>query len=126
MWRMLQQDEPEDYVISTGVTNTVRDFVNWSFEEVNIDIEWRGTGIEEKGYNKKTGELLIEVDPQYFLPAEVDFLLGDSAKARTNLCWEPTYTVREMCKEMVASDIEKFQKQEILKKHGYEILHQYM
>jgi GDPmannose 4,6-dehydratase len=125
MWRMLQQDEPEDYVISTGEASTVRDFINWSFEEVGIELDWQWSWVDEKGYDKKTGKILVEVDPQYFRPAEVDFLLGDSTKARKNLCWEPTYTVREMCKEMVASDIDRFRKQEILKKHGYEILAQY-
>ncbi|MDD2870849.1 MAG: GDP-mannose 4,6-dehydratase [Candidatus Gracilibacteria bacterium] len=125
MWLMLQQEKCEDYVISTGETNTVRDFVNWSFEEVGINIEWRGKGIEEKGYNKKTGECIVEVDSRYFRPAEVDFLLGDSTKARKELGWIPKYSVRDMCKEMVASDVEKFRKQEILKNHGYEILEQY-
>ncbi|PID87557.1 GDP-mannose 4,6-dehydratase [Candidatus Gracilibacteria bacterium] len=125
MYLMLQQEKPQDYVISTGVTNTVRDFVNWSFEEIGVELEWKGSGVDEKGYNKKTGECLVEVDPRYFRPAEVDFLLGDSSRARKELGWIPKYTVREMCKEMVASDIELFKKQEILKNHGYEILEQY-
>ncbi len=125
MWRMLQQDVPDDYVIATGTTNTVRDFVNWSFEEVGMEIEWRSTWIDEKGYNKANGKCVVEIDPKYFRPAEVDFLLGNSTKARTVLKWEPKYTVREMCREMVASDIQKFRKQEILKKHGFEILSQY-
>lgn len=125
MWLILQQETPEDYVISTGETNSVRDFVNWSFEEVGIEIEWEGEGVNEKGYNKKTWECIVEVDPRYFRPAEVDFLLWDSTKARKQLWWEPKYTVRDMCKEMVASDIEKFRKQEILKNHWYEILEQY-
>lgn len=125
MWLMLQQEKPEDYVISTGEANTVRDFVNWSFEEVGIEIDWKGTWTDEKWYNKKTGECIVEVDPKYFRPAEVNFLLGDNSKARNKLWWSPKYTVREMCKEMVKSDLEKFKKQEILKKHGYEILHQY-
>jgi GDPmannose 4,6-dehydratase len=125
MWRMLQQDEPEDYVISTGEANTVRDFVNWSFEEVGMELDWQWSGVDEKWYDKKTGKVLVEVDPQYFRPAEVDFLLGDSTKARKNLSWNPTYTVREMCREMVASDIEKFRKEEVLKKHGFDILAQY-
>lgn len=125
MWRMLQQNEAEDFVIATGVTNTVRDFVNWSFEEVGMVIEWKWTGIDEKWYDKQTGRCIVEIDAKYFRPAEVEFLLGDSTKARTKLDWLPKYTVRDMCREMVASDIEKFKKQEILKKHGYEILHQY-
>lgn len=125
MWLILQQDTPEDFVIATGVTNTVRDFVNWSFEEIGVEIEWKGTGVDEKWYNKKTGQCIVEVDSKYFRPAEVDFLLGDPSKSRNQLGWIPKYTVREMCREMVASDILKFKKQEILKKHGYEILNQY-
>lgn len=125
MWLMLQQDKPEDYVIATGESNTVRDFVNWSFEEIGMELEWKWIGIEEKWYDKKTGKCIVEINPKYFRPAEVDFLLGDSSKAKKKLWWVPKYTVREMCKEMVKSDIEKFKKQEILKKHWYEILHQY-
>lgn len=125
MRRMLQQDTPDDYVISTWESNTVRDFVNWSFEEVGVELDWKWEGVNEKWYDKKTGKCIVEIDPKYFRPAEVDFLLGDSSKARNQLWWTPKYTVREMCKEMVKSDIEKFRKQEILKKHGYEILHQY-
>ncbi len=122
---ILQQDQPDDFVIATGVSNTVKDFVNWSFEEVGIELEWKGEWIDEKGYNKKNGKCLVEIDPKYFRPAEVDFLLGDNSKAKKELWWVPKYTVREICKEMVKSDIEKFKKQEILKKHWYEILHQY-
>jgi len=125
MWLMLQQENPDDYVIATGVSNTVRDFVNWSFEEIGIELEWKWKDIEEKWYDKKTGKCIVEIDSKYFRPAEVDFLLGDNTKAKKELWRSPKYTVREMCKEMVRSDIEKFKKQEILKKHGYEILHQY-
>lgn len=125
MWLMLQQEKPEDYVIATWVANSVRDFVNWSFLEAWIEIEWRWTGIDEKWYDKKTWKCIVEVDSRYFRPAEVDFLLWDSSKARQKLWWAPKYNVKEMCSEMVASDIEKFKKQEILKKHGYEILNQY-
>ena len=125
MWRMLQQSDPEDYVIATGVSHTVRDFVNWSFEEIGVALEWKGEWVDEKWYDTKTGKILVEVDPQYFRPAEVDFLLWDSTKARTQLAWEPQYTVRDMCREMVASDRVRFKKQEILKKHGYEILERY-
>ncbi len=124
MWLMLQQEKPEDYVISTWKASTVRDFVNRSFEEVGIELEWKWEWVNEKWYDKKTGKCLVEVDPKYFRPAEVDFLLGDSSKARNDLWRKPKYTVREMCKEMVKSDVEKFKKQEILKKHGYEILDQ--
>lgn len=125
MWLMLQQEKAEDYCISTGETHTVRDFVNWSFEEVWIELEWKWVWEWEKWYDKKTGKCLVAVNPRYFRPAEVDFLLWDSSKARTELWWEPKYTVRDMCKEMVASDIVHFRKQEILKNHWYEILQQY-
>ncbi len=125
MWLMLQQDKAEDFCISTGHTHSVRDFVNWSFEEVGISLDWKWRWENEKWYDIKTWKCLIEVDSKYFRPAEVDFLLWDSTKARTQLWWEPQYSVREMCKEMVASDIEIFRKQEILKKHWYEILEQY-
>lgn len=125
MWKILQQDKPDDYVLATWFAYSVRDFVNWSFEEVWIKIEWVWTWINEKWYDKNTWKCIVEVDPKYFRPAEVDFLLWDSSKARKELGWTPKYTVREMCSEMVKSDIEKFKKQEILKKHGYEILNQY-
>jgi len=122
---MLQQEKPDDYVISTGESNTVRDFVNRSFEEIGVELEWKWIGIDEKWYDKKSGKCLVAIDPKYFRPAEVEFLLGDNTKAKKELWREPKYTVRGMCKEMVKSDIEKFKKQEILKKHGYEILDQY-
>lgn len=125
MWLMLQQEEPEDFVIATWESYTVRDFVNWSFEEAWINIRWEWTWIEEKWYNAKTWECLVEVDSRYFRPAEVNYLLWDSTKAKEKLWWQPEYTVRNMCKEMVACDIESCKKQEILKKHGYEILNQY-
>lgn len=124
MWLMLQQDKPDDFVISTGESNTVRDFVNWSFEEINIKLRWEWIWLEEKWYDIQTWKCLVDVNPKYFRPAEVDFLLWDWSKAKQLLKWEPKYTVREMCREMVKFDIEKFKKQEILKKHGYEILDQ--
>lgn len=125
MRRMLQQSQSQDYVIATGVAYSVRDFVNRSFEEVGVVLDRKWEGVDEKWYDRATGNCLVEVDPQYFRPAEVDFLLGDSTKARKELWWTPQYTVQAMCKEMVASDVEKIKKQEILKNHGYEILHQY-
>ncbi len=122
MWLMLQQDHPQDYVIATGEAYSVKEFVNRSFEEVNISIDRKGQWIEEKWYDSTTGKCLIEIDPQYFRPAEVDFLLGDSTKAMTELGRSTSYKVQEMCKEMVASDIQKFKKEEILKAHGYTLL----
>jgi len=125
MWRILQQEKPNDYVLSTWKAHSVKEFVNWSFEEVWINIEWKWEWINEKWYNKKTWKCIIEIDPKYFRPAEVDFLLWDSSKAKNELWWIPKYTVKEMCKEMVKSDVEKFKKEDILKKHWYEILNQY-
>ena len=122
---ILQQDKPGDFVIATWVSNTVRDFVNRSFEEVWIRLEWRWSWVDEKWYDVETWKCLVEVDPQYFRPAEVNYLLWDATKARTVLWWEPKYTVRELCKEMVRTDLEIFKKDEILKAHGYEILNQY-
>lgn len=125
MWLMLQQDKPEDFVLATGETYTVKQFVEWSFAEVGIQLEWKGTWVDEKGYDTKTGKCLIEVDPRYFRPAEVDLLLWDPTKAKNVLWWTHEYTIAEMVSEMVRSDIELFRKEEILKKHGYEILAQY-
>ncbi|MDD2487238.1 MAG: GDP-mannose 4,6-dehydratase [Candidatus Gracilibacteria bacterium] len=125
MWMMMQQEKPEDFIIATGITNTVRQFVEWSFEEVGIIIEWRGEGINEKGYNKNNGKCIVEIDAKYFRPAEVDILIGDPSKAKNILGWIPKYTVRDICKEMIKCDVENFKKQKILKEYGYEILNQY-
>lgn len=124
MWLMLQQEKPEEFVLATGETYSVRQFIEWAFAEVDIKIEWKGKGIDEKWYSEK-GECLVEVDPRYFRPAEVDFLLWDATKARTVLGWNCEYTIDQMITEMVRSDIELFRKEDILRKHGYEILAQY-
>lgn len=105
MWLMLQQTEPDDYVIATGKTYTVRQFVEFAFEEVGIEIQWKGSGVDEKGYNKKNGELIVEIDPKYFRPAEVEFLWGDPSKMKSKLNWEPKTDVRELCKMMVRYDL---------------------
>lgn len=106
MWRILQQEKPSDYVLATGVTTTIRDFCKMAFEALGIDIEFIGSGVEEKGIDKKTGKVLIEVDPQFFRPAEVDLLLGDSTKARTELGWKPNYDLKMLAKEMAETDYE--------------------
>lgn len=106
MWMMMQQDEPDDYVLATGETTTVRDFVNWAFEDVGIELNWRGTGVEEKGICAATGRTLVEVDPRYFRPTEVDLLLGDPKKAQQQLGWHHETSVRELAREMVAADLE--------------------
>ncbi|MCW3836276.1 GDP-mannose 4,6-dehydratase [Sphingomonas canadensis] len=105
MWLMLQQDTPDDYVLATGVTTPVRTFVQWAFEDAGIAIEWRGAGVEEKGYCAATGRCLIEVDPRYFRPTEVDLLIGDPSKAREKLGWSHETPVRELAREMVAQDL---------------------
>ena len=106
MWRMLQQDKPGDYVLSMNETHTVREFVELAFAELGYEIEWHGAGIDEKGIDKNTGRILVEVDPKYFRPSEVDLLLGDSTKARTELGWKPKYTFMDLVKEMVQADLE--------------------
>ena len=105
MWLMLQQDEPDDYVLATGETTEVRQFVEWAFAEASIDIEWKGKGVEEKGYDKKTGKCLVEVDPRYFRPTEVDLLIGDPSKAHKKLGWRHETSVRALCSEMVREDL---------------------
>lgn len=106
MWRILQQDKPSDYVLATGVTTTIRDFCKMAFEALGMDIEFIGSGVEEKGIDKKTGKVLIEVDQKFFRPAEVDLLLGDSTKARTELGWKPNYDLKMLAKEMAETDYE--------------------
>ena len=108
MWLMLQHDTPEDFVIATGEMHTVREFTTLSFAEVGIELRWEGEGEDEKGIDVATGKVLVEVDPKYFRPAEVEQLLGDPTKARTKLGWNPTKTsFKELVKIMVASDMKK-------------------
>ena len=107
MWRILQQDKPQDYVLSMNETHTVREFVELAFAELGYDIVWEGTGVDEKGIDKNTGRVLVEVDPRYFRPAEVELLWGDSTKARTELGWEPKYSFMDLVKEMVQADLEE-------------------
>ena len=106
MWLMLQQNKPDDYVLATGETTKVRTFVEWAFENVGIAIEWRGSGIEEKGYCRKTGNCLVEVDSRYFRPTEVELLIGDPAKAHAKLGWKHETPVRDLVREMVLADLE--------------------
>ncbi len=107
MWAMLQQDKPDDYVLATGETHSVREFVEAAFEEVGITIEWRGTGTEEKGYASGSGRLMVEIDPRYFRPTEVDVLRGNPAKAHEMLGWRHTTSFRELVSEMVAEDLKR-------------------
>lgn len=130
-WMMLQQDQPDDFVIATGVQYSVRQFITWSAEHLGIELEFVGTGVEEHAVIKsitgdkapalKVGDVIMRIDPRYFRPAEVDTLLGDPAKAKQKLGWVPEITVQEMCKEMVEVDLASAQKHALLNKHGYEI-----
>jgi GDPmannose 4,6-dehydratase len=107
MWLMLQQNEPEDYVIATGEAHTVREFTEHAFKEAGIDIEWQGEGVNEKGIDPRTKNVLADVSPQYFRPADVDFLLGDASKAKAKLGWKPKTRFTELVKIMVDADLKK-------------------
>lgn len=122
MWRILQQDKPQDYVLATGVTTTIRDFCKMTFAELGMDIEFKGEGVNEVGIDKATGRVIIEVDPRYFRPTEVDLLLGDSTKAHTELGWKPKYDLQALIKEMVSEDLAEAEKENVLRKEGFEIL----
>jgi GDPmannose 4,6-dehydratase len=133
MWMILQADQPEDWVIATGVTTTVRDFVSMAFKQVGIELEFKGTGVDEKAYVKACsnkefqlaiGKEVLSVDPTYFRPTEVDLLIGDPSKAKNKLGWVPEHDLASLVKDMMASDIELMQKDVILLKAGHEILKQ--
>lgn len=119
MWRILQNDKPEDFVLATGTTTSIRDFVTMTFKELGIDIEWQGSGVDEKGIDKATGKIVVDVNPAYFRPAEVELLLGDSTKARTKLGWKPTYDLQMLCHEMVESDLDLAKREKLLNDHGF-------
>ena len=121
MWLMLQQAEPEDFVIATGRTQTVRAFVDLAFREAAIELEWLGQGCEERGVDKRSGEVLVEVDPRYFRPTEVDLLLGDASKARQKLGWTAKTTLNELCSMMVQADLKQAQRDLLCEKHGYRV-----
>ncbi len=110
MWLMLQQEKPDDFVIATGEQHSVREFCEEAFKEVGIDIEWEGEGADEVGINRKTGKVIIEVDPKYFRPTEVESLLGDISKAKKELKWEPKIKFAELVKEMIKADLEDVEK----------------
>lgn len=134
MWRILQQDEPEDFVIATGITTPVREFVRMAFAEVGIELDFHGSGDHETAtvkscvnpdYQLPIGKEVVAVDPTYYRPTEVELLIGDPTKAKTKLGWEPKYDLNALVEEMVESDLEIFRKEKILKEHGYEIFHQH-
>jgi GDPmannose 4,6-dehydratase len=121
MWLMLQQDEPEDFVLATGETYSVRYFVEEAFKNLDIEIEWKGKGVEEKGINKATGEVIVEIDPKYFRPTEVDLLVGDASKAKEKLGWTPKHTLKELISEMVQADYELFKRDKYLMEGGHKV-----
>ncbi len=121
MWLMLQQDTPDDYVVATGETHSVREFVELSFKEVGIPIEWRGKGVDEVGFDPSTGKVLVEIDPRYFRPTEVELLLGDPTKAKELLGWERRVTFPELVKEMVSHDLDLFKKDILCRDAGYQV-----
>lgn len=130
-WLMLQQDQPEDFVIATGVQYSVREFIQWSAKELGIGLRFEGKGVDEVGIVShvegndapalKTGDVIIKVDPRYFRPAEVETLLGDPAKAKAKLGWVPEITAQEMCSEMVVADLQEAKRHALLKANGYDI-----
>jgi GDPmannose 4,6-dehydratase len=134
MWMVLQADKPDDWVIATGVTTSVRDFVKMAFQEVGVELEFKGKGVDEKGYVKacsnpkyqvEIGKELIAIDPRYFRPTEVSLLIGDPSKAKTELGWEPEYDLKALIKEMVENDLKLMQKDQFLKDGGYTTMNYY-
>ena len=121
MWRILQHSKPDDFVLATGETHSVREFVERAFGEAGISVEWSGSGVDEKGRNAATGEILVEVDPAYFRPTEVELLLGDPSKAKRDLGWEPKVTFPELVRRMVLSDLDLFRTESLCSEAGYEV-----
>ena len=120
MWRMLQQEEPEDFVLATGVTTTIREFTERAFAEVGITLEWSGNGVDETGRDAKSGNILVSIDPAYFRPTEVDLLIGDASKAREKLGWQPTCNLQQMIEEMIKADLEETRKDQLLQSGGFQ------
>jgi len=130
MWRMLQQSEPDDFVIATGTKTSVRDFCKMAFAAAGIEIAFKGTGESETAVVEKVadadsavkpGQAVVQIDPRYYRPTEVDLLLGDPTKARKKLGWEPRHTLQELVDEMVNADLKLFGKEVLLKKEGYKV-----
>ena len=118
-WLMLQQDEPEDYVIATGIQHSVREFVEVAARELDIEITWKGEGLEEKGIDAGTGREIIHIDPRYFRPTEVETLLGDPTKAKEKLGWVPKVSFEDLVREMVSEDLKLAERDEIVSRKGY-------
>ena len=128
MYLMMQQQEPDDYVIATGITTTVRDFVRMAFKEVGIEVDFKGAGKQEKGsirscnnsdYQIETGKEVVAVDPNYFRPTEVELLIGDATKAKSKLNWEPEYSLNNLLTEMIRSDLSLMKRDQYLNNGGY-------
>ncbi len=122
MWLMLQQDKPDDYVLATNQTTSVRAFIEKAFGYAGISIKWEGKGVNEKGIDAATGKTIIEIDERYFRPTEVDLLIGDASKAEKELGWKPKYTLEELIKEMVEEDMKLFERDKYLKEGGHKTL----
>ena len=133
MYLILQQDKPEDFVIATGVTTEIREFIRMAFAEVGVEVEFKGEGVNEIGYvksstpqyNLKIGQEVVAIDPRYFRPTEVDLLIGDPTKSMTKLGWQPKYDVKMLCAEMVAADVELFKREKLLRDSGFEVKNQF-
>ncbi len=120
-WLMLQQPEPDDYVIATGIQSSVRDFVDAAFAEIGVRLDWQGTGVHELGVDSKTGTVRVEVDPRYFRPTEVDSLLGDPTKARRKLGWKAETKLEQTVSEMVREDLQQAERDQLCKVEGYRV-----
>ncbi|ANE50023.1 GDP-mannose 4,6-dehydratase [Flavisolibacter tropicus] len=133
MYLILQQDQPEDYVIATGITTPVREFIRMAFEQVGAELEFKGSGVDEVGVIKsctsqfafKTGQQVLKIDPKYFRPTEVDLLIGDPTKAQTQLGWTPKYSLQQLVTEMVEADLQTFQREQLLIKNGFQVARQF-
>lgn len=124
MWLMMQQDKADDYVLATGETHPVREFIEKAFAQVDINVRWEGEGVNEKGINTETGAVLVEVDEKYFRPTEVDLLLGDPTKAKQELGWKTNYTFDQLVEEMVQADLDLFKRDKYLLEGGHNVYHQ--
>jgi GDPmannose 4,6-dehydratase len=120
-WLMLQQDEPEDFVIATGEQHSVREFVAVAAREVGMDMRWEGEGVDEKGYDRLTGTCIVEVDPRYFRPTEVETLLGDASKAKAKLGWSPEISFAELVREMMREDLRGAERDDMCRREGYQV-----
>jgi GDPmannose 4,6-dehydratase len=123
MWKMLQEESPEDYIIATGETHSVREFVEKAFQEIGIEIVWEGSKTEEVGKDKANGKILVRIDPRYFRPTEVEFLLGDPSKAKKNLGWKPKTSFDELIKMMIKDDLKEAEKDNLCEKEGFQTFH---